>query len=187
MAIAVIKRCWTGEPFTFEGAQYQVTEVTCTLPVQKPHPPVLIAGAGRRMLGIAGREADVVGISPLGNRASGFEHFGPSMAVSGERIEDQLSWIREGAGARFADIEISVMAHHPEVTDDVVSTAERLASEWGATPDQVLTSPQVFLGSTGQIRDRFLSQRERFGISYVVFASAHLYAVQPVVAELAGT
>lgn len=109
------------------------------------------------------------------------------MAVSGERIEDQLSWIREGAGARFADIEISVMAHHPEVTDDVVSTAERLASEWGATSDQVLTSPHVFPGSTGQIRDRFLSQRERFGISYVVFASAHLDAVQPVVAELAGT
>lgn len=186
-AIEVIKGCWQGEPFSFEGSHYHVSNVTSPTPVQKPHPPLLIAGAGRRMLTIAGREADIVGISPLGNAASGFEHFGPAMATSGDRIEDQVSWIRAGAGARFEDLELSAMAHYLESTTDVKATAERLAANWGSTTEQVLGSPHVFLGSTDRISEQLQEQRDRLGISYVVFGSASLETVRPVVAQLAGT
>lgn len=186
-AISVIKGCWTGEPFTFTGDHYRVTEVTSPRPTQQPHPPLLIAGAGRRMLTIAGREADIVGISPLTPAASSLEHLAPSMPTSGDRIDDQLAWIADGAGDRFAGLEISIMAHYLELTDDVAATAESLAYRWESTPSQVLGSPHVFLGSAGRIRDQLLAQRDRFGISYVVFASASLEAVRPVVAGLAGT
>jgi probable F420-dependent oxidoreductase len=186
-AIEIIKGCWTGEPFTFAGDHYQVDGVTSPSPVQNPRPPLLIAGSGRRMLKIAGREADIVGISPLGNVATGFEHFRGAMASSGERIDEQLGWIRDGAGDRFGDLEISVTANHLALTTNVDATTEELASAWGSTPREVLDSLHVFVGTQGQIRDKVLDQRERFGISYVVFNSASLDAIGPVVAELAGT
>ena len=32
-------------------------------PVQQPHPPILIGGGGKRVLRIAAREADIVGVN----------------------------------------------------------------------------------------------------------------------------
>ncbi len=186
-AIEVIKGCWSGQPFTFTGDHYQVTDVTCPQPVQRPHLPILIGGAGRRMLTIAGREADIVSIGPLRPGASGFNEFAPGMASSGDRIQAQLDWIYQGAGARYDEIELSVMAHHLVVTDDVASVANQLAKAGGTTADQVLESPHVLVGPTDAIVETLQYRRERYGISYVVFGGDDLDAVEPVVSRLAGT
>lgn len=185
-AIDVIKSCWSGQPVSYSGEHYTVNAATCPEPVQKPRPPMLIVGTGRRMLGLAGMQAEIVGISPLANKASGFEHFAPAMATSGDRIEDQLHWIRTAAGDRFDELELSVFAHHLESTDEPEKRAAGLAEEWGATPEQILASPHIFLGPTERIRDLLLERRERFGISYVVFSSLNLDEVIPIVSELAG-
>lgn len=79
------------------------------------------------------------------------------------------------------------MAHHVQVTDDADATAAELASEWDSTPELVLASPHVFIGPTGRIVETLQQRRERYGISYVVFGSAQLEAVEPIVIELAGT
>lgn len=185
-AIEVIKGCWAGSPFTFAGEHYQVTGVACPRPVQVPRPPILIAGSGRRMLGIAGREADIVGISGLGRVATRFADFGKGLGTSAARIDRQIEWIRQGAGARFAQIEISVMAHHLDPDPDFDSVAVRLAGEWGTTPDDVLRSPHVFLGDEKRLRDSIVERRERHGISYFVFLGAQLPHVAKVVESLVG-
>ena len=97
-AFHVIKGCWSGEPFTFEGDHYQTKAVTCPRPYQQPHPPILVAGAGPRMLNIAGREADIVSLAPLTPGSSTFERFGSDLASSGDRVAAQIDWIRQGAG-----------------------------------------------------------------------------------------
>jgi probable F420-dependent oxidoreductase len=186
-SITVIKGCWSGKPFTFTGDHYRVSAVHCPSPVQRPHPPLLIAGSGRRMLRIAGREADIVGISPLRRTNSGFEHFGPAMATSGDRIEEQLTWVEDSAGGRFTELELSVMAHNVDISDDHFAVAARRAEEWGATPEQVLDSPHVLIGSAGRIIDTLQERRERHGISYVVFLGGDLEEVEPIVAHLAGS
>src|SRR5947208_8179692 len=59
--LKVIKGLWSGKSFSFEGKHYQVKDLEATpIPVQKPHPPVLLGGGGRKMLSIAGREADII-------------------------------------------------------------------------------------------------------------------------------
>lgn len=46
-AVAAMRRLWTGEPVSFEGRYVRFPRVLCRpAPVQKPHPPVLIGGAG---------------------------------------------------------------------------------------------------------------------------------------------
>ena len=185
-AITVIKGCWTGAPFTFRGEHYQVDQVTCPRPVQRPHPPVLIAGAGRRMLHLAGREANIVSIAPLTRGISGFDEFDSAVATSGDRIEAQVGWVRETAQNRFKDIELSVMAHHVEVTPDLGETVARLASETGTAEEQVLDSPHMLIGPVERIIETLLDNRERFGISYIVFLGADLDAVTPVVEHLSG-
>jgi probable F420-dependent oxidoreductase len=185
-ALQIILGCWSGQPFTFTGNHYRVEGVTCPQPAQRPRPPVFIAGSGRRMLSLAGRVADIVGISAVGGGHTGFSDFANALGGSASRIEEQLAWVENGAGKRFDDLIISVFAHHLEVVDDVSGSAAALASVWGTTPDKVLDSPHVLLGHTSQIIETLHERRERFGISYVVFLGADLDHAEPIVSALAG-
>src|SRR4029077_10136364 len=65
-AVAIIKGLLRGDEVTFEGQHYRVTgHRIAPLPVQKPHPPILIGGHGPRLLSLAAREADMVGFSGI--------------------------------------------------------------------------------------------------------------------------
>src|SRR4029079_11427242 len=62
--LAVIKGCWGPEPFSFSGEHYTINDYDGS---PKPHPqppPILVGGGGPRVLKLAGREADIVGINP---------------------------------------------------------------------------------------------------------------------------
>jgi probable F420-dependent oxidoreductase len=65
-AVTIIKGLLKGEEVTFAGRHYRVTGHTIgPLPVQRPHPPILIGGNGPKLLALAAREADIVGLSGL--------------------------------------------------------------------------------------------------------------------------
>lgn len=50
-AVCIIKKMWTEEKPTFQGKFYNIMEAYCDpKPVQKPHPPIWIGGAGERLL-----------------------------------------------------------------------------------------------------------------------------------------
>jgi probable F420-dependent oxidoreductase len=62
-AIGVMKRLFSAEPVTFSGRFYTLKDHDGQpKPVQRPHPPLLLGGAGKRMLSMAAREADIIGL-----------------------------------------------------------------------------------------------------------------------------
>ena len=70
-AVTLIKRLWQEEVVTCSGEHYQVRELRLqSKPVQQPHPPLMIAGGGRRMLTLAAREATIIGLA-LGSIPAG--------------------------------------------------------------------------------------------------------------------
>jgi probable F420-dependent oxidoreductase len=73
-AVAIVKGLLKGEPVTFAGRYYRVTgHAIHPLPLQRPHPPLLIGGNGRRLLTLAAKEADIVGLSGITFRRGGTE------------------------------------------------------------------------------------------------------------------
>jgi probable F420-dependent oxidoreductase len=63
-AIAIFNRFFTGEEFSFAGEHYTITGATGRpVPLQRPRPPLVIGGGGKRLLSLAAREADVVAIN----------------------------------------------------------------------------------------------------------------------------
>jgi alkanesulfonate monooxygenase SsuD/methylene tetrahydromethanopterin reductase-like flavin-dependent oxidoreductase (luciferase family) len=64
-ACTVIKRLWTeAEPFDFDGRHIRLTGAFANpKPVQRPHPPILIAGRTARVLRVVAEHADVWNIA----------------------------------------------------------------------------------------------------------------------------
>jgi probable F420-dependent oxidoreductase len=186
-ALHVIKGLLTSEPFTFTGQHYQIAGLQAfPQPAQRPHPPILIGAGSKRMLEMAGREADIVNILPKALPAGSISE-DPSERLAAT-VERKVAMIRETAGARFPDIELSLFATI-RVTDDPQRAAETLIAErdWqGASLDDALAMPAVFLGSVERVVALMLERRERYGVSYYIIADEEMEAVAPVVQRAAG-
>src|SRR5690606_41777518 len=76
-------------------------------------PTLLIGGGGRRMLGIAARHADIVGVSAgeITNR----EELRDRLARSGELIDAKIERVRQVAGERVARLELNGLGLGTEV------------------------------------------------------------------------
>jgi probable F420-dependent oxidoreductase len=184
--VTVIKALLGDGPCTFAGEHYRVTGLEgWPKPVQRPHPPILIGGGGRRVLSLAGREADVVGLNV--NLAKGVIDASAGPNGTDEATLEKVGWVRAAAGPRWSDIELQVRIHLAVVTGDREGVAEALAPAFGLTPAQALTTPHALCGSVEQIADDLVERRERFGISVIGVSVDVLHDLAPVVARLAGT
>jgi probable F420-dependent oxidoreductase len=185
-AIDVLKGLFGDEAFSYEGDHYQIANLNSTpKPVQKPHPPFLIGGGGPRFLRLAGKHADIVGINPNLSAGAITPEIGSDATAA--RYAEKLSWVKEGAGDRFDDIELQVRTFFVTVTDDRQGTAEALAAGVGMTVEEGLESPLALVGNPAQIAEDLRKRREQLGFSYVVVGQDQYEAFAPVVAELAGT
>lgn len=186
-ALEVLKGLFADGPVTFHGQHYRIDELDgYPKPVQRPHPPIHIGAGSKRMLMLAGREANTVGLLNSSTRT------GTLVDDPVERLADtlaqKLAWVRDGAGERFPDIELS-MTMALEVTGDRRQAAETLirAREWHTvTVAQVLDMPSIFIGSIDEICEVMEARRERFGISYYVVPDRLRDSLAPVVERLSG-
>lgn len=153
-------------------------------PFTKSGPPIMIGGGAKRILTIAGREADIVSLNFNNSSGKlGAEGIGSSTA---ELTDQKIQWIKDGAGSRFDQIEIEIAAYFTIVTPDGEGTRAKMAPMFGMTPEVFAEHPNALIGSVDEICDRIVERRERFGISYISFGASVIDAVIPVVERLAG-
>jgi probable F420-dependent oxidoreductase len=183
-ALHVIKQCFTGEQFTYNGAHYRITDYA-SFPKPARHLPILVGGGGKRVLSIAAREADIIGINPnLRAGEVGIDATKDSLQGATDR---KLDWVRDAAGARMADIEIQMRFFITKVTDDRMSLARAIAPGFGVEPEEALESGAALVGSESEIIEQLHQRRERWNLSYVVVGDENIDEFAPIVAKLAGT
>jgi probable F420-dependent oxidoreductase len=189
-AVAVLKGAFAGDPFTFRGDHYAVEDLEGRpRPIQRPHPPFLIGGGGRRILALAGREAEVVGLAPriLPSRRS------DPRSLTLEATVEKIGWVREAAGDRFGSLELNV---YPSVSPVIVTDhapreaaalADKLRARTGIdiTEGELLESPHIFIASVDGFVAKFRELRERLGITSFMVGDVDQLA--PVVERLVGT
>ena len=185
-ALQIIKSFFAGGSVSFTGKHYKLDAVEAApVPVQKPHPPIVLGGGGKRMLHLAGREADIVSVNF--NLSEG--HINRKLVSTGmaDATDEKMAWIKEAAGERFSEIELSVTVFVANVTDARVSVAEAMAAGLQSEPGEVLQTPHFLIGTVEQIVEDLQARRERFGISYVVVPDEAAQSLAPVVGRLTGT
>jgi probable F420-dependent oxidoreductase len=185
-ALQIITALWGDGPVDFAGEHYRIEGLEgLPKPLQRPRPPIVIGGGGPRVLGLAARYADIVGLNP--NLRAGVidAHAGPSATAAA--TEAKIAHVRAQAGERFEQLELQTRIHLAIVTDDRDTIYDAFAEGFGVTPDEARESPHALVGTVEQIVDDLVERRERFGISTIGLSASALDDMAPVIARLAGT
>jgi probable F420-dependent oxidoreductase len=182
-AVTIMKRVFTEDEVSFEGTYYQTAKAECRpKTVQQPRPPILIAAGGPEILELAGREAEIVAVIPpgAGVRAPAAD----DVAVAG--VLRQLEIVRNAAGERFTEIELSCFVD-VTLTDDRDKAIAELAGKAKIDPAVLESSVYRGIGTLDQVRDHIARVRRETGITYFCLRGPHVEELAPVVRDLAGT
>lgn len=150
-------------------------------PVQRPHPPIMVGGAGKRVLSLAAREADIVSISNVPFVAHNEAGLDPR-----SEAQRRTGYVRAAAADRFGNLEIESSPYFTEITDDAGRALANLASATGISADILREHPNVLIGSVDTVVEVLQSRREELGINYVTVQQPRLDAFAPIVARLHG-
>ena len=184
--LAVIRAYLGDGEVDVDGTHFQVTGFEgVPKPVRPGGPPIMIGGGAPRVLGLAGREADIVSVN-LDNRTG---RLGPEGATSGsgEHTAQKIDWIKAGAGDRFDQIELEIGAYFTMVTDNRHGAFEGFAGRFGTDPAVFADHAHTLIGSVDTICEQLQARRELYGFSYITVSGRVAEDFAPVVERLHGT
>ena len=185
-AVAILKGLLAGTTVTFSGSHYSIDSLEgLPKPIRPGGPPLFVAGGSERVLRLAARMADIVGVNS--SMAAGVidERVGPS--ATADATAAKIDWIREEAGERFGGLELHSRVHVASITDDGQGLAGALAPAMGLDTEQALASPHSLIGTVEEVVDKLVRQREELGVSYIGLSIESMEEMAPVVARLKGT
>ncbi len=114
-------------------------------------------------------------------------------SITFEATAEKIAWVREAAADRFERLELNVYptGFPVTVTDHARAEARKVVDRFRqrtgieVTEDDILDSPQVFIGSIDGLVAKFVALRERLGISSIM--TGEIDELAPVVERLAGS
>jgi probable F420-dependent oxidoreductase len=170
----------TGEAHV-DGAHHHLDIDDLGVDPAQDHVPILIGGHGRRVVGIAGRHADIFQFTGLTHGDGGQPSPG-GFAI--DQVRQRAAWLAEAAGDRVNRIERSTLVQLTHVGQGADEELAKTVERFDVSADLIEQTPFLLIGSLEQIVDKLERLRDDVGISHVVVRDAEGFA--PVVAALAG-
>jgi len=183
-SIGILKRLFAGETVTHDGSHYRLGSARLApRPVQQPHPPFVIGGGGPRMLRLAAREADVVGLIPQ------FDTRG--RPIVGQATEGatraKAEIVRAEAGSRWDSLRLDVIVFDAGIVGGpAAGPLASLAAAAKATAVALIGTPYVMYGTLARLRSLLEWRRDRAGISQYALPAHAMDAMAPLVEALRG-
>jgi probable F420-dependent oxidoreductase len=184
-ALTIISGLLDGAQVDQAGTSYRVTGLGLdVLPPLQGRPRLVVGAGGPRMLGVAGRYADTVGLLPAPIKSA--DDPDDPLDLLPAALDQKIGVLRERAGDRFPALELSTFVT-VRMTSQRRQDTEALIAErgWGGIDvSAVWEMPTILIGSVAQIREDLLARRERFGLSYLVTPDRDLPALTKIIASL---
>jgi probable F420-dependent oxidoreductase len=182
--ILLAKAAMRGEMLNIEGEYVHAVDYEAIPRPPRGRVPLIVGGGAPRVLGLAGREADIVSLNFNNSTGTlGTESFVTSSAAE---LHKKIGWVRDGAGDRFDDIELEIGMVTVAVDDSQLAGAQEIADFYGVTIDDLRGWPHALIGSVDSVCDDLYRLREEFGISYINVQHWSAENFAPVVARMTG-
>ena len=187
--LEIIRLCWGSQPFDYAGTHYRISGYDGQpKPYRERTPPIVVGGGGPRMLKVAAQHADIVAVTAnLRAGEVGEDAIADSMPTA---YDAKIGRVRECAGTRFDDLELSSLTMITQITNDKASALAAIAEMFDASEVDVAASPAVLVGSVAEITETLQERRDRWGFNYVVVQQDGGQGIErfaEVVAALTGT
>jgi probable F420-dependent oxidoreductase len=161
-------------PYPSAGARVDYLEhMTTYLKEHHPTAPILIAGNGDRVLTLAARHADIIGLT------------GAKVRAVDDPLAERIEFVRNAAGDRFDSLElnlaITALPPDGQTVPDLRMT-RRYASD--LSDEEIMSMPSVLGGSPREIADTLSGYRDKYGITCFTVQDNHLDNFAKVIAEL---
>jgi probable F420-dependent oxidoreductase len=161
-------------PYPSAGARVVYLEhMTTYLKEHHPTAPILIAGNGDRVLTLAARYADIIGLT------------GARVRAVDDPLAERIEFVRNAAGDRFDSLElnlaITALPPDGETVPDLRMT-RRYASD--LSDEEIMSMPSVLSGSPREIADTLSGYRDKYGVTCFTVQDNHLDNFAKVIAEL---
>ncbi len=183
-ALRIMKQVWSGEEFSFAGDHYTIEGHSgFPLPAQQPHPPIYIGGGGKKLLAVAGRQADIIGIH-VRNKRDWSDDRPDNLRAE---IEQKRGWIKEAAGGRFEQLRFALLLFAARVVDTATERDDeyaRIASANNMPIDAAIDSPYFLVGAAGELAEQLQELRETFDISHFTIGGSDVDGFAPVLERL---
>jgi probable F420-dependent oxidoreductase len=151
----------------FDGAGQRIDHLEYTIAELRrlvdPMPPLMLGASGERMLRLAAREADIVGLTVV------TPEIDPEQVLT-QRIE----FLRSAAGDRFDQLELNLFIFSVAITPgepDLTVVRQTLRA---LSDEQIKALPGVLIGSAGQVAETLLRYREKYGLTYFGVLEPHI-------------
>ncbi|WP_280487317.1 TIGR03621 family F420-dependent LLM class oxidoreductase [Nocardia farcinica] len=189
-ALAIIVALFGEAPVRHRGVHYTIDGLIGTpAPVQRPHPPLVVGGGGRRMLTLAGRYADIVGVHSNLRHGTAYD-----AAVITDMLPDtmarKIAWARTAAERAGRDpdaldyLSITWTCRVVERPADVDPVLREVCRRYGVDPAIGRRSTGLLVGTVEQCLEQLHERRAELGLNYVDFGAADFDEIAPLVAAL---
>lgn len=157
-SLTIIKKMWKNEKSSFKGKHYSIKNANCNpKPMQNPHPPVMVGGAGSKLMEVVARHA------------TRYNHpFGTP-----EILKEKISLLKAKcklANRNHNEIENSVLLRVlvGKDNDEVKQIISGLKKKNESIADFVLRSKDsIALGTPDEVAE-YLKRYQQIGISYFI-------------------
>jgi probable F420-dependent oxidoreductase len=185
-ALQIALGMWREDEFSFTGKHYTVRAVPKAAPLRDgERPQILVGGGGKRLLSVAGRHADIVGINP--SLPEGRITPTTPADLAPERVREKVGWVRaaaEKAGRDPASIELQSLTFVLAIADDPSGLRGALAGNTGMSVEEVADCPLFLTGPASEIQDRLAKRREETGLSYIVIQGRDMEQIERFAVEV---
>jgi len=177
-AMTCILSLWTNERTTFDGEFYKFKDaILWPKPIQQPHPPIILGGGGKGLLRLAAKYADYINVIPDAGKG-GYISLENVKRTTDESFRRKVNFIRDEArrlGRNPDAVRISNFIFTAIVSDSreaTRKTAETMAPMFGQTPDALLASPMILIGTPEECIAELKRRAKDWGTSQVIFTGA---------------
>jgi alkanesulfonate monooxygenase SsuD/methylene tetrahydromethanopterin reductase-like flavin-dependent oxidoreductase (luciferase family) len=174
----------TAHAVEYSGRHFELKDLKALPRTLQLHgPPLLVGGGGRRILSLAAREANIVGLIARTHAD------GTSMDwrdITYEATKNKVDWVRDAAGERYVDVELNITVFVVMPARDRRAVAQHQAQRFGLPVDQILASPHFLIGTVDEMAEQLLKHRADLDISYVAVYGQVMEAFAPVIGLLRG-
>jgi len=167
---------WTEEEPTYRGRFFSIDKAyNNPRPVQKPHPPIMVGGSGRKLLQVAAAEAQLVNlIPPIINGKDFAQDPAEAVKFTEPNVKGRIEVLRQFShesvrGAEAVEISGMAMLRLARSKSEADAAVREMVSAMGFPNEEaVRNSPVLLMGTPEEVKRELRSRIEELGMTYYI-------------------